>query len=349
MVKLFISYVHEDIEAAKKLYRQLKCVPYVDPWFDKECLLPGLRWYPAIRKAIRESRFFICLLSKNSASRRGFFQREMKEALEILSEFPEDQIFFIPIRLEECDVPSEHLREIQYVNFFPNWNTGYEKVLNVISQVIPVGKKEQVIVPPGYEYRCGIIDLDLGLTNIPKIVQRSNSIQNFFHFTCQKVTFAFDAIQTYEDDWNLCLDVVPQSFYDEKQYLNVDLVACLTKYPLAFTSGDHLYWNHFSSPSPLDKRFMFISTHLLYDFTREAACTFEKGIMYIIVSQLLVYFTDLGYHKETKGCVMDYCENRRDMIQGLREKRLCPHCLIAVKDENLHKAVEAILSDEMMV
>ena len=346
---MFISYVHEDIEAARKLYRQLKRVPYVDPWFDKECLLPGLRWHPAIRKAIRESRFFICLLSKNSAGKRGFFQTEMKEALEILSEFPQDQIFVIPIRLEECDVPSEHLREIQYVDFFPNWNAGYEKVLDVIGQAAPAPEKKQVIVSPGYEYRCGIIDLDLGLTNILQIAQRLNSIQNFFHFTCPKVSVVFDAIRPFDGNRNLCLDVLPQSFYDEKQYLNVDLAACLTKYPLAFTREDYLYFNHFSSPSSLDERFMFISTHLLHDFTRQAGCTFEKGIVYIIVSQLLVYFTDLGYHKETKVCIMDYCENRRDMIRGLREKRLCPDCLIEVKDENLRKAVEAILSDEMRI
>ena len=94
---------------------------------------------------------------------------------------------------------------------------------------------------------------------------------------------------------------------------------------------------------------MFISTHLLYDFTKQADCTFEKGIVYIIVSQLLVYFTDLGYHKETKGCVLDYCENRRDMILGLGQKRLCPDCFIKVKDKNLSKAVQAILSDEMRV
>lgn len=346
---MFISYVHEDIDAAKKLYRELKSVPYIDPWLDKECLLPGLRWRPAIRKAIRESRFFICMLSKNSATRRSFFQREMKEALDILSEFPEGQIFLIPIRVEECDIPSEQLREIQYVDFFPNWNMGLQKVLNVISRPNQVTERRQVIVSPGYEYRCAIIDLDLGLTNIPQIAQRLNSIQNFFHFTCPKVSSVFDAIRAFEGKPNLYLDIVPQSFYDEKQYLNVDLVACLTKYPLAFTGENYLYFNHFSSPSSLDERFMFISTHLLYDFTRQADCTFEKGITCIIVSQLLVYFTALGYHKETKGCVMDYCENRGDMIQGLRKKRLCPECLIKVKDEKLRRSVEAILSDEIRV
>ena len=136
--------------------------------------------------------------------------------------------------------------------------------------------------------------------------------------------------------------------YEERQYLNVDLVACLTKYPLAFKGG-YVFSNHFSSPSPIDDRFMYISAHLLYDFTREAGCTFEKGIAYIITSQLLVYFTDSGYHRETKGCVIDYCETRSDMIRGLREMRLCPECAAEVTNENLRKAIKSILTDNVKV
>ncbi|MBN1189361.1 MAG: toll/interleukin-1 receptor domain-containing protein [Dehalococcoidales bacterium] len=106
MTKVFISYVHENIDLARKLFMQLKTIPNIEPWLDKECISPGLRWRPAIRKEIRESRFFIALISKRCATKRGFFQTEMKEALDILSEFPEDQIFIIPVRLENCDIPS---------------------------------------------------------------------------------------------------------------------------------------------------------------------------------------------------------------------------------------------------
>jgi hypothetical protein len=98
------------------------------------------------------------------------------------------------------------------------------------------------------------------------------------------------------------MGLLPKAFYDHKQYLNVDLVACLTKYSLSFEKGGVAHYNYFSMPSTVDDRFMFLSTHLLYNFTKQANCTFEKGIVYIMISQLLVYFTDCGYH-ETKECL----------------------------------------------
>ena len=121
------------------------------------------------------------------------------------------------------------------------------------------------------------------------------------------------------------------------------------KYALAIRRDNFLYSNHFSSPSPVDNKFMFISAHLLHNFTKQADCTFEKGIVYIMVSQLLVYFTDLRYHTETRGCAMDYCGNRADMVLGLRQKRLCPDCLSQINDEKFRKAIQAILSDEIIV
>jgi len=349
MTKIFISYVHEDINDARKLYEKLKPVSNLEPWFDKECLLPGMKWRPAIRKAIRESRFFIALLSKRSVTKRGFFQKEISEALDILNEFPEDQIFLIPIRLEECDPPSEIIREIQYVDFFPEWDEGFKKVLRVIGGVYPGDEKKEIIVPSGYEYRCGIIDLDLGLTNLPQITQRLNAIQQFFHFTCPSISLVHDAVRSIEGSSNLVINRLPQSLYEQRQYLNVDTVLCLTRYPLAFEEGDYIRYNYFSGPSPMDERFMFISTHLLYNFTRQANRTFEKGIAYIMVSQLLVYFTELGYHEETRGCVMDFCRIRSDMIDGLKEMKLCTECSGRIKNTNLKKAITAILADDMKI
>jgi hypothetical protein len=257
MTKVFISYGHEDIEAARKLYEELKSVHGVDPWFDKECLLPGMRWRPAIRKAIRESQFFIALLSESPTTRKGFFQKEMKDALAILEEFPEDKIFLIPIRLEECNVSFESLREIQYVDFFPNWDEGLKKVLKVISPDLKLSAKGKGVISTGYEYRCGIVDLDMGITNLLQIAQRLNSIQKFFHFTCPSISLTHNAVRSIEDFPNLAVYLLPQSLYGQRQYLNVDMVVCLTKYPLAFESGSYTQSNYFAGPSDVDDRFMF--------------------------------------------------------------------------------------------
>ncbi|MFZ0513789.1 MAG: toll/interleukin-1 receptor domain-containing protein [Candidatus Nitrosopolaris sp.] len=125
---VFLSYAREDSDAAKRLYEDLKN-DGLSPWLDKESLLPGQNWEIEIRKAIKNSRYFIALLSSNSVDKRGFVQKEFKFALEVLDEVPESQIFVIPARLNECKIPYEKLRKYQYVDLFPSWEGGVQKIL----------------------------------------------------------------------------------------------------------------------------------------------------------------------------------------------------------------------------
>jgi hypothetical protein len=59
----------------------------------------------------------------------GYVQAEYKFALEVLDEFPETGIYIIPIRLDNCEIHYEKLKDIQYVDMFPNWKEGLEKIL----------------------------------------------------------------------------------------------------------------------------------------------------------------------------------------------------------------------------
>lgn len=183
MSKVFISYAHEDLAAARRLYDALKAVPGVDPWLDKEDLSPGLEWRPAIRKAIREADFFLALLSKKSTAKRGYVQKEMKEALEVRDEIPEGRAYLIPVRLEDCRPSYASLGDIQHEDFFPDWRRGFERVLKVIRSTPAAGSEEGDDASAGYEYRCAVADFDNGLTNLPRVCRRLNSVQGFFHFT----------------------------------------------------------------------------------------------------------------------------------------------------------------------
>jgi len=353
MLKVFISYAREDVEAALRLYRKLKMTEGVDPWIDKERLQPGITWRPAIRKAIRECDCFVALLSKSAVTRRGFVHREMREALEILKDFPENEIYLIPIRLDDCKMPFEDLSEIQHVDFFPNWNQGMRRVLSVIcskqAKTAIKANKGKIASKRGYIYRVGISDLDTGLTNLQVISRRLNSIQNYFHFTCPTLPTVRNAIRIIDGFLNLAVQEIPDRFFTEHQYVNVDLITCLTRYPLAFEEDGNILYNYFSGSGEVDERFRFISTHQLYNFTKQAGCSFEKGIVYIIVSQLIAYFTDWGYHVETRGCVMDFCEQRAEMVGGLQAMRFCSLCDSMIQNLELKAALEAILRDDMRV
>jgi len=56
---------------------------------DKKNLLPGQTWNLKIRKAIKNSRYFIALFSSTSVQKRGYIQKEFRFALDLLDEFPD--------------------------------------------------------------------------------------------------------------------------------------------------------------------------------------------------------------------------------------------------------------------
>ena len=138
--RVFLSYAHIDLGYAKKIYDDLKRYG-LEIWFDKESLLPGQDWEKEIKKAIRESDFFIALLSDKCLSKRGFVHSELKFSFEIVAKyFPEDTgIFVIPVRLDDCN-PSdayERLGRLHWIDVFPE--SEYQNGLKMILQVVSPG------------------------------------------------------------------------------------------------------------------------------------------------------------------------------------------------------------------
>jgi len=109
---IFISYASEDYNTATKLYDDLKVRGY-NPWLDKENLLPGQLWDNEIKGALRKSVIIILLLSKVSVSKRGYVQREYKLALDYSEEKLDSDIYIIPCKIDDCDVP-EKLSQFQW-------------------------------------------------------------------------------------------------------------------------------------------------------------------------------------------------------------------------------------------
>ncbi len=118
---IFISYAREDARIASRLYEDLRAYN-LQPWLDVKNLLPGERWAATIRRIIRESSHFLALLSKQSISKRGFYQKELNHALDVLQEVPQDKIFVIPARVDEVEPVHEALRELNWVDLFPSYD-----------------------------------------------------------------------------------------------------------------------------------------------------------------------------------------------------------------------------------
>jgi hypothetical protein len=135
--KVFLSYAREDFNTALRLFNDLRKAG-IDVWLDREVLLPGQNWKAAIRQAIRESRFFLALLSNNSVSKKGYVQKELKHAIEALEEYPESAIFIIPIRLDDCNPTTEQLQELHWIDIFEDWEGGLVRIISTIQSQSPI-------------------------------------------------------------------------------------------------------------------------------------------------------------------------------------------------------------------
>lgn len=128
--KVFISYAREDQAQAEKIHQYLSDASF-EPWMDVHDIVSGDDWLKSITRAIRQSDYFLALLSQHSVDKPGVLQEELDIALEICRKIPDPEIFLIPVRLEECRLP-ERISRFQWVNLFAE--DGWVRLLRALHQ-----------------------------------------------------------------------------------------------------------------------------------------------------------------------------------------------------------------------
>lgn len=185
--QIFLAHASEDKAEVIELYNRLKARGY-KPWLDQEDLIPGTKWKEEIPKAIKNSDICIACLSSTSVNKKGYVQREFRLALNQYAERPYDNIYLIPLRLDECTIPD--LRQEDYgiafrdFQWFDYWKPdGFEKLLKALDYqfenlyfpptVPPNTLKTLSVISPdkisrlqGFSYQVYASDLP-ALTDIP--------------------------------------------------------------------------------------------------------------------------------------------------------------------------------------
>jgi hypothetical protein len=130
---VFLAYVQEDACAVEQLCDELEMQGF-DPWIDRRKLLPGQNWPRSIEDAIEATDFVIACFSRNSVSKKGGFQAEIRYALDCARRVPLDDVFLIPVRLDVCCVPSSIRRETQYIDLFPDFERGVRRIVAIVTR-----------------------------------------------------------------------------------------------------------------------------------------------------------------------------------------------------------------------
>jgi hypothetical protein len=133
--QVFIAYGAEDEPMAARLYEDLNRDGF-RPWMDVRKLLAGQNWPRAIEAAIESSDFFVACFSGNSVRKKGGFQSELRYALDCARRVPLDEIYIVPLRLDDCAVPRIIQHELQYIDLFPDWDAGVDRLLAMLRREV---------------------------------------------------------------------------------------------------------------------------------------------------------------------------------------------------------------------
>jgi hypothetical protein len=100
---------------------------------------PGQRWQKAIEDAIRSGAFFIaCFSEAYTARTRSYMNEELSIAIEEVRLRPEEASWFIPLRLDDCEIPNRRIgptssvRSFQRLDMFPDWTKSIERLVEAI-------------------------------------------------------------------------------------------------------------------------------------------------------------------------------------------------------------------------
>jgi hypothetical protein len=142
--QVFIAYGKEDEGLAGRLFEGLDRAGF-SPWMDVRKLLAGQNWPRAIEAAIESSDFFVACFSANSVRKKGGFQSELRYALDCARRVPLDEIYIVPVRLDDCAVPRTIRHELQYIDLFPDWDSGMERMLTMLRREVERRRQPPVL------------------------------------------------------------------------------------------------------------------------------------------------------------------------------------------------------------
>jgi len=97
--------------------------------------------------------------------------------------------------------------------------------------------------------------------------------------------------------------------------------------PYLITDGDRTggSYDYFSVSKG---RIMLASTNEVYAYGKKAGRRFEVAVGSIAVSALLAAVNPkVGFHDETRGCLFDYNDDRKTIVQSLKKMVIEPSCL----------------------
>ena len=125
--------------------------------------------------------------------------------------------------------------------------------------------------------------------------------------------------------------------------LELDLLVCVVAPMIMDQLKGGIGWNFFST-SYADVA--VVSAYDLRNYAAQANRPFEAALAAVVLAAVLAaVFNKVRFHDETRGCILDYCENRGDIVEKLRALDICQESLAQVPEsaqDTVRKMLDAI-------
>ena len=156
--RVFVSYASADKAAARALMEGLRS-RNLDVWLDEYELYPGGHWAESIRTAISASAYLLLLLSKHSVHSHWLsYETEI-----VLKELQSRDVTFLPILLEDCDIPPS-LAMYQWFDMRGGIEENLEKLANALRSTPQIDFEK--LSPQTFEQLVGDLLEKLGFVNL---------------------------------------------------------------------------------------------------------------------------------------------------------------------------------------
>jgi hypothetical protein len=237
----------------------------------------------------------------------------------------------------------------------PSWAAPFEAAIrtgHLIERSIGSGAPAVVVestkeADSTYRSNVALIDLDAKVGFLPELAVNANSAQSYYHFEVAYLPVPAGYVRAD-------LGKRPQTYIPrlEKylasvtEVLSVDFACCITRHPVAGKHGKHVFYEHFAADLTDGKVFV-ISTAGLREYAAAAKSSFEKAVFRSCLSMIVAGDArwNIKLHPETEGCLFDYCDDRRDIVVGLRNTVFShKKCRDLIEDKRQLEAIDALMT-----
>ena len=152
--KAFLSYVKEN-EPIVRFLDQVLTDYGIDVVTNYKNIDGGSNWKRTLKQLIENSGYFVACFSKEFNEReKTVLYRELDYAIECAKDYPFDRKWLIPVRINECTIPSIEiglqglLTDLQRIDLFPTakWYEGIESIVHTIDERLIKNPQEALVL-----------------------------------------------------------------------------------------------------------------------------------------------------------------------------------------------------------